>query len=91
MKHAYKLLQACTLRNADKRNSMMLMSKNKEFKVGDLVLVYTLKQHTSKLKKRGNGPYVIHDISTSGAVRLATLDGEQMLNWMSGCRIKEIP
>ena len=33
--------------------------------------------------------YVIHDISTSGAVRLATLDGEQMLNWMSGCRIKK--
>ena len=24
---------------------------NKEFKKGDLVLVYTLKQHTSKLKK----------------------------------------
>ena len=63
--------------------------KNKEFKIGDLVLVYTLKQHASKLKKRGNGPYVIHDISTSGAVRLATLDGEQMLNWMSGCRIKK--
>ena len=62
--------------------------KNKEFKVGDLVLC-TLKQHTSKLKKCGNGPYVIHDISTSGAIRLATLDGEQMLNWMSGCRLKK--
>ena len=63
--------------------------KNKEFKIGDLVLVYTLKQHASKLKKRGNKPYIIHDISRSGAVRLATLDGEQMLNWMSGCRIKK--
>ena len=63
--------------------------KNKEFKIGDLFLVYTLKQHASKPKKRGNGPYAIHDISTSGAVRLATLDGEQMLNWMSGCRLKK--
>lgn len=54
--------------------------KNKEFKVGGLFLVYTLKQHTTKLKKCGNGPYVIHDISTSGAVTLATLDGEKMLN-----------
>ena len=35
------------------------------------------------------GPYVIHDISTSGALRLATLDGEQMPNWISGCRVKK--
>ncbi len=63
--------------------------KTKEFKTGDLVLAYTLKQHTSKLKKRGMGPYLIHDISTSGALRLATLDGEQMPNWISGCRVKK--
>lgn len=50
--------------------------KNKEFKIGDFFLVYTLKQHTYKIKKRGNGPYAIHDISTSGDVMLATLDGE---------------
>lgn len=52
----------------------------KEFKIGDLVLAYTLKHHTSKLKKRGLGPYVIHDLSASGAVHLATLDGEPMAN-----------
>ena len=51
---------------------------NKEFQKGDLVLAYTLKQHTSKLKKRGMGPYVIHDLLASGAVHLATLDGEPM-------------
>ena len=51
---------------------------NKEFKKGDLVLAYTLKQHTSKLKKRGMGPYVIHNLLSSGAVHLATLDGEPM-------------
>ena len=63
--------------------------KTKEIQKGDLVLAYTLKQHASKLKKRGMGPYVIHDISTSGALRLATLDGEQMPNWISGCRVKK--
>ena len=35
------------------------------------------------------GPYVIQDISTSGALRLATIDGEQMPNWISGCRVKK--
>lgn len=32
---------------------------NKEFKIGDLVLAYTLKQHTSKLKKRGMNLWLI--------------------------------
>ena len=62
---------------------------NKDFQIGDLVLAYTLKQHTSKLKKRGMGPYVIHNLSSSGAVQLATLDGEPMSSWISGCRLKK--
>ena len=35
------------------------------------------------------GPYVIHDLSASGAVHLATLDGEPMSNWISNCRLKK--
>ena len=62
---------------------------NKEFQIGDLVLVYMLKQHDLKLKKRGHRPYMIHDLSSSGAVRLATLDDEQMANWISGCQLKK--
>ena len=62
---------------------------NKQFQKGDLVLAYTLKQHTSKLKKRGMGPYLIHNLSNSGAVHLATLDGVPMANWISGCRLKK--
>ena len=54
--------------------------KTREFKQGDAVLVYTLKQHQSKFKKRGKGPYIIHELSTSGAVQLATLDGEPITN-----------
>ena len=62
---------------------------NKDFQIGDLFLAYTLKQHTSKLKKRGMGPYVIHNLSSSGAVQLATLEGEPMSSWISGCRLKK--
>ena len=59
--------------------------KTKELKLGDLVLAYTLKHHASKLKKWGLGPYVIEDISTRGALHLATLEGEKIPNWISGC------
>lgn len=62
---------------------------SKDFQKGDLVLVYSLKKHTLKLKKRGIGPFVIHELSNSGAVHLSTLDGELMPNWISGCRLKK--
>ncbi|MCO5606319.1 hypothetical protein L7F22_060506 [Adiantum nelumboides] len=62
---------------------------NKKFATGDYVLMYILKQHSRKLQKRGNGPYVIHDISSSGAIKLATLEGEEMPNWIRGCRLKK--
>ena len=32
---------------------------------------------------------MIEEISSSGAVKLLTLDGETMSNWISGCRIKK--
>ena len=66
-----------------------LVLKPKELIKGDLVLVYTLKPHLGKFKKRGFGPCVIEEISASGAVKLSTLDGEAMSNWISGCRIKK--
>ncbi|WP_165303672.1 hypothetical protein, partial [Enterobacter cloacae complex sp. CH23B] len=61
----------------------------KIFKKGDLVLVYSLKQHIPKFKKKRNGPFFIEDISPSGALKLSTLDGEPMANWISGCRLKK--
>ena len=57
---------------------------SKEFHKGTLVLVYTLKQHKSKLKLRGLGPFVINTTSTSGSIRLETLDGEPMANYING-------
>ena len=35
------------------------------------------------------GTYVIEDISTNGALHLATLDGKQIPNWIGGCRVKK--
>ena len=32
---------------------------------------------------------MISGLSSSGAVKLSTLDGEEMANWISGCRIKK--
>ena len=53
-----------------------LILKPKELIKGDLVLVYTLKLHIDKFKKIGFGPCVIEEISSSGAVKLLTLNGE---------------
>ena len=35
------------------------------------------------------GPFVIHDLSSSGTVHLPTLDAEPMTSWISGCRLKK--
>ena len=66
-----------------------LILKPKKLIKGDLVLVYSLKPHLGKFKKRGFGPCVIEEISSSGAVKLSTLDGEIMSNWISGYCIKK--
>ena len=62
--------------------------KERNFAVGDLVLLYTLKKSKRKLKKQGLGPYVIHSLLSSGAVKLATLDGEEMSTFINGSRLK---
>ena len=37
----------------------------------------------------GMGPFVVKDISSSGAIKVATLEGGEMSNWISGYRIKK--
>ena len=61
----------------------------KEFKLGELVLVYTFKKFQSKFFKASQGPFVISSVSSSGAVTLSTLDGEEMTKWISGCCVKK--
>ena len=62
--------------------------KAQRFKEGDLVLLYTLKKHKRKLKKRGLGPFVVNQLLRSGAVRLETLEGAEMPNFINGSRLK---
>ena len=72
---------------AEKRHQKRWHDRNlrtKEFHKGILVLVYTLKQHKRKLKLRGLGPFVINSISSSGLIRLETLDGEPIANYLNG-------
>ena len=76
------------LRNADKRDGTISIVKTGRFRKGDLVLLYTLKKLKRKLKMRGLGPFVINELSPSGAVRLETLDGEPMANYINGSRLK---
>lgn len=63
--------------------------KTGRFWKGDLVLLYTMKTHKQKLKMRGLGPFVINELSSSGAVRLETLDGAPMANFINDSRLKK--
>ena len=57
--------------------------KPKELIKGNLVFVYTLRPHLGKFKKQGFGPCVVEKILSSWAIKLSTLDGETMSNWIS--------
>ena len=63
--------------------------KTNRFQQGDLVLLYTLKKHKCKLKKRGLGPFVVSVLTSSGAVRLETLEGVQMPNFINGSHLRK--
>ena len=51
--------------------------KNKQFTQGDLVLLYDSKfmKHPGKLQMHWLGPYLVHSITSGGAVQLQQLDG----------------
>ena len=51
-----------------------------KFKVGDLVLVFTLKEFFAKFTIHCRGPYVIANLSSNGDVKLSTLDTKEMPN-----------
>ena len=69
----------------------MARSKHKEAKISSWrpCVSYTLKKHKRKLKKRGLGPYVISELNNSGAVCLETLNGEHMVSFINGSRLKK--
>ena len=61
---------------------------SKDLKDGDLALLYGSKKHKGKLKLMGNGPYLVHHINENGDVLLKTLEGELLLGYINGSRIK---
>ena len=48
-----------------------------------------LKEFATKFTKRSQGPYVISSLSSNGAIKLSNLEGEEMPNWINGCRINQ--
>ena len=62
--------------------------KTNRFRQGNLVLLYTLKKHKRKLKRRGLGPYVVSELNFGGVVRLETLDGLPMGDFINGSHLK---
>ena len=86
-----KRLTAVHAMYVKKRRRKAWYDKNlrlQEFKEGDLVLLYTLKKNKRKLTPRGMGPYIINTITSGGAVRLVTLDGHSMANFINGSRLR---
>ncbi|MCO5558467.1 hypothetical protein L7F22_012051 [Adiantum nelumboides] len=66
-----------------------VLEKLDETRLRAVASIYAQKKNMIILGPTYSGPYVIHDISSSGAIKLATLEGEEMLNWISGCRLKK--
>ena len=54
-----------------------------------MVFLYALKKHKRKLKKQGHGPFVVNELTISGAVRLEMLEGAQMPNFVNGSHLKK--
>ena len=61
----------------------------KQFKLGDLVLVYTLKIFQSKFSKARQGPFFISSVSSSGAIKVVHCRWQGDANWISGCCVKK--
>ena len=64
--------------------------KNKQFTHGYLVLLYDNKfmKHPGKLQMHWLGPYLVHSITSGGAVQLQQLDGAVFPNIVNGSHLK---
>ena len=64
--------------------------KNKQFTRGYLVLLYDSKfmKHLGKLQMHWLGPYLIHSITSVGAVQLQQLDGMVLPKLVNGSHLK---
>ena len=60
--------------------------KKKQFAEGDLVLLYDSKfiKHPGKLQMHWLGPYLVHSITSRGAIQLQQLYGTVLLTFIMG-------
>ena len=63
--------------------------KKKQFVKGDLVLLYDSKliKHPGKLQMHWLGLYLVHSITSGGAVQLQQLDGKVLTTLVNGSRL----
>ena len=63
--------------------------KKKQFVIGDLVLLYDSKfiKHPCKLQVHQLGLYLVHSITSGGAVQLQQLDGAVLATLVNGSRL----
>ena len=62
--------------------------KEKNINVGDMVLLFGVRDKKRKLKYTGMGPYRICKITPQGTVRVETLDGIETVGFLNGSKFK---
>ena len=62
--------------------------KDKDLAEGDMALKFTSQRHKKKLKLRGEGPYVVSEITKTGACRIRTLEGIDIPGFINGSKLK---
>ena len=64
--------------------------KEKQFAIGDLVLLYDRKfiKHPCKLQMHWLGPYLVYSITSGNAVQLQQLDGAVLPTLVNGSRLR---
>jgi hypothetical protein len=64
--------------------------KRKNFKEGDLVLMYDSKplQHPGKIRMHWLGPYEVKTVTDRGALQLKDLGGMELRGMINGSRLK---
>ena len=62
--------------------------RDKDLTEGDMALKFASQLHKKKLKLRGEGPYVVSEITKTGACRIRTLEGLDIPRFMNGSKLK---
>ena len=62
--------------------------RDKDLAEGDMALKFASQRHKKKLKLWGEGPYVVSEITKTGACRIHTLEGIDIPGFINGSKLK---